>query len=289
MESLFALLVGAFVLGFLIFVGWRGSKIYNDLNPEAQRDFLIGFFGIIILNVILYPLFLAIKGDSALQETRATVALALPWVVNLVLLLFFAFYRRWIALGALALVGLLLALAVLARVLFLLWGVEFPQPTEEMGYHLIILLAVLLAGLAVLLIGAVVLGPPILLWRFWRKVLADSDPSDQKYFFVGFFGIISLNVFLYPISLFLRVGSTPPETRAIISLALPWVVNLALLIFFAFYRRWIALGALALVGSLLVWVILSGVFFFVGCLVFLFGGGFLSMIVSFFAYFFGAT
>jgi hypothetical protein len=289
MESLFALLVGAFVLWVLIFVGWRGSKIYHDLNPEAQRDFRTGFLGIIILNVILYPLFLAIKGDSALQETRATVALALPWVVNLVLLVFFAFYRRWIALGALALGGLLLALAILARVLLLLWGVDFPGRTEVMGYLVVSLLPVLLAGLAVLLLGAVVLGPPILLWRFWRKVLADSDPSDQKYFFVGFFGIISLNVFLYPISLFLRMGSTPPETRAIISLALPWVVNLALLIFFAFYRPWIALGALALVGSLLAWVVLSGVFFYIGCFVLILGGGALTGIVSFFAYFFGAT
>jgi hypothetical protein len=118
MESLFALLVGAFVLWVLIFVSWRGSKIYHDLNPGAQRDFPIGFFGIIILNVILYPLFLAIKGDSALQETRATVALALPWVVNLALLIFFAFYRRWIALGALALVGSLLAWVVLSGMFF---------------------------------------------------------------------------------------------------------------------------------------------------------------------------
>jgi hypothetical protein len=203
MESLFALLAGAFVLGFLIFAGWRGSQIYGDLDPGSQRDFLIGFFGVIILNVILYPLSLVLRGDSTLQETRATMALALPWVVNLVLLLFFAFYRRWIALGALVLVGFLLALVVLARVLFLPWGVDSPQLTEEMGYRLVILFVVLLAGLAVLLISAVVLGPPVLLLRFWRKVLADSGPSDQKYFFIGFFGIISLNVFLYPTSLFL--------------------------------------------------------------------------------------
>jgi hypothetical protein len=290
MESLFALLVGAFVLWVLIFVGWRGSKIYHDLNPGAQRDFRIGFLGIIVLNTLLCPpSLILLRGDGTLQETRATMALALPWVVNLVLLVFFAFYRRWIALGALALGGLLLALAILARVLLLLWGVDFPRRTEVMGYLVVSLLPVLLSGLAVLLIGAAVLGPPILLWRFWRKVLADSDPSDQKYFFVGFFGIISLNVFLYPISLFLRMDSTLPETRAIISLALPWVVNLALLTFFTFYRRWIALGALALVGSLLAWVVLSGVFFYIGCFVLILGGGALTGIVSFFAYFFGAT
>jgi len=148
----------------------------------------------------------------------------------------------------------------------------------------------LCAVIAVPWIGAVVLGPLILLLRHGRKVLADLNLSDhnQKYFLIGFFGIISLNVFLYPISLFLRVGSTSPETRAIISLALPWMVNLTLLIFFAFYRRWIALGALALVGSLLVWVVLSGVFFFVGCFVFFLGGSVLGMfVIGFLGYLFG--
>jgi hypothetical protein len=105
--------------------------------------------------------------------------------------------------------------------------------------------------------------------------LFDLKPEAQWDFLVGFFGIISLNVFLYPTSLFLRIGSTPPETRAIISLALPWVVNLALLIFFAFYRRWIALGALALIGFLWAWIILAGVFFFASCFVIMIIGGIL--------------
>ena len=91
MDFLFNLLIGAFVLWVLILVGWRGSRIYNDLDSGSQRDFRIGFLGIMILNVCLYPLSLALRGDSTLQEMRATMALALPWVVNLVLLLFFAF------------------------------------------------------------------------------------------------------------------------------------------------------------------------------------------------------
>jgi hypothetical protein len=66
------------------------------------------------------------------------------------------------------------------------------------------------------------------------------------------------------------------------------MVNLTLLIFFAFYRRRIALGALALVGSLLVWVVLSGVFFFVGCFVFFLGGSVLGMfVIGFLGYLFG--
>jgi hypothetical protein len=122
--------------------------------------------------------------------------------------------------------------------------------------------------LVFLWIGAVVLGPLILLLLLvWlgSKALKSLNPPERRDFLIGFFGIIILNALLYPLSLALRGGSTPPETRATMSLALPWVVNLALLIFFAFYRRWIALGALALVGSLLVWVVLSGVFLFASC------------------------
>ena len=117
-------------------------------------------------------------------------------------------------------------------------------------------------------IGAVVLWSLILFLLFvWLggKAIKGLNPPERRDFLIGFFGIIILNALLYPLSLALRGDSTPPETRATMSLALPWVVNLALLIFFAFYRRWIALGALALVGSLLVWVVLSGVFLFASC------------------------
>lgn len=133
--------------------------------------------------------------------------------------------------------------------------------------------------LVLLLAGAAVLGPLIWLQEQGSKVLEGWNLSDHERqdFFIGFWGVIILNVFLYLLSLVLQGDSTPPETRAKISLALPWVVNLALLIFFAFYRRWIAQGALALVGFLLVWVILAGVFFFVGCLIL---GGVASLFAS---------
>jgi len=131
--------------------------------------------------------------------------------------------------------------------------------------------------IVVLWIGAVVLVPFFWLLGEGRKKLGSWNLSvqDQRDFFTGFFGIIILNALLYPLSLVLRGDSTLPETRAAISLALPWVVNLALLIFFAFYRRWIAQGALALIGFLLVWVILAGVFFFASCFVIIIIGGIL--------------
>ena len=119
--------------------------------------------------------------------------------------------------------------------------------------------------LVVLLAVAAVLGPLTWLLVQGIKVLENLSDHDRRDFFIGVSGIIILNAFLYPLSLALRGDSAPPETRATISLALPWAVNLALLTFFAFYRRWIALGALALIGFLLAWAILAGIFFFVSC------------------------
>ena len=121
--------------------------------------------------------------------------------------------------------------------------------------------------LVALLAVAAVLGPLTWLLVQGIKVLENLSDHDRRDFFVGVSGIIILNAFLYPLSLAIRGDSAPPETRATISLALPWVVNLALLTFFAFYRRWIALGALALIGFLLAWAILAGIFFFAGCLI----------------------
>ncbi|MDH4136413.1 MAG: hypothetical protein OEW09_06815 [Anaerolineae bacterium] len=118
-EVIYISWIGAAVLGTLILLLWLGSKVLKGLNPLARRDFLIGFFGIILLNALLYPLSLALRGDSTLPETRAIISLALPWVVNLALLIFFAFYRPWIVPGALALVGFLIVLVILSGAFFL--------------------------------------------------------------------------------------------------------------------------------------------------------------------------
>ncbi len=122
--------------------------------------------------------------------------------------------------------------------------------------------------LILLLAGTAVIVPFIWLLEQGDKVLKSWNLPEygRRDFFIGFWGIIVLNLLLYSLSLVIRGDSTPPEVRATISLALPWV-NLILLVFFAFYRRWIAQGALALIGFLLAWVILAGGFFFVSCLV----------------------
>ena len=79
-DLLAILLIGTAVLGPFILLLWLGRKVLKDLNPSVQRDFLIGFFGIILLNALLYPLSLALRGDSTLPEMRTTMSLALPGV-----------------------------------------------------------------------------------------------------------------------------------------------------------------------------------------------------------------
>jgi hypothetical protein len=137
----------------------------------------------------------------------------------------------------------------------------------------------LLILLVFLLAAAAVFGPLIWLLEKGNKMLEDWNLSVhvRRDFFIGFFGIIILNAILYSLSLALTGGNTSQGIRATICLALPWVVNLALLLFFAFYRSWIAKGALALIGFLLAWSFLAGVFFFAGCLVL---GGVASLFTS---------
>jgi hypothetical protein len=141
-----------------------------------------------------------------------------------------------------------------------------PEQLEK-GTDFMECLYILFFSSILLVVGVAILGPLILLLGQGTKALENLSDHDQRDFFIGFFGIIVLNALLSHLSLALRGDSAPPETRATVSLALPWVVNLVLLIFFAFYRRWIALGALALVSFLLAWVILAGIIFFAGCLV----------------------
>ncbi len=103
---------------------------------EKTIDFIIGFVGWFVLNGLLAGLIgAAVFGLSTLplpssppgssdtaQALLGLVMLAincLPWLINLGLLIYFGLTRYWIALGALAAFGVLIALVVCASLVFL--------------------------------------------------------------------------------------------------------------------------------------------------------------------------
>jgi hypothetical protein len=102
----------------------------------------------------------------------------------------------------------------------------------------------------------------LLLWLGYRAI-KDLSRSQQIEFLIGFFGILVLNGLLPLLLWLLRTFDLPPA----VIYGLPWGINVLFFLFFAFYRRQIAVGAFALLGFLLVWVILTGVFFFMSCFV----------------------
>lgn len=109
------LLVILSIVAPLVALVWLAARSLAGLERGKRREFLLGAAGIVALNLGLYL-------GVSLFERRA-IALAelpvwLPWVANLVPILILAFIRRWIAIGALAVLGFLLAWATLAGVLF---------------------------------------------------------------------------------------------------------------------------------------------------------------------------
>ena len=112
------LCLSPFALVTLIWLLHKGHKEFvADLDPQEKQDFAIGFFGMIVLNICLFVL---LRWISQISRTPATwnVVFVPPWIVNIGLLLFFGFYRRRIAQGALAFIGLALTWPVLAGMLF---------------------------------------------------------------------------------------------------------------------------------------------------------------------------
>jgi hypothetical protein len=61
----------------------------------------------------------------------------------------------------------------------------------------------------------------------------------------------------------------------IVMTVLPWVINIGLLAFFAWWRSWIAIGALFAWGFLLMMSILTGICCIAGCLATLFASALL--------------
>ena len=90
-------------------------KVYTTRN-EKVIDFVLGFVGWFLVNGLLYGCSIAILQaiDSSSSQSIPVLLLGLlPLLINIGALIFFAFTRRWIALGilsafALVLVGVLL-------------------------------------------------------------------------------------------------------------------------------------------------------------------------------------
>jgi len=104
-------------------------KIY-ETKKEKSRDFWIGVIGWVILNVVLWGLSTVLYAfllqyavstqfDPSVSEFFAylpTFSSCLPLLINILLITFFAFTRRWIALGALAAFGAAFVLAIIAGI-----------------------------------------------------------------------------------------------------------------------------------------------------------------------------
>lgn len=101
---------------------WLTRKEYAD-PAEKKRDFWLGFGLWWILNLILtlcqWGVSIALFSVPSTDETLATVVsigtmvlYILPWLINIGLIIYFAFMRSQMALGMLAGFGSALALAI---------------------------------------------------------------------------------------------------------------------------------------------------------------------------------
>ena len=114
-EMVTMLIVLVAIVAPLVLLIWIARLALNGLERGKRREALLGAAGIVALNLGLYLATSAVEGRAIdLDE----LPVWLPWVVNLVPLLVFALVRRWVAIGALALIGFLVAWAFLAGVLF---------------------------------------------------------------------------------------------------------------------------------------------------------------------------
>ena len=91
-------------------------------KEEKINDFVIGFVGLFVLNGAIYLLLYAIVGfvqegaGEIIQQIISIAASILPWVINVGLLVFCAWWRSWIAIGALSALGFLVMLSILAGI-----------------------------------------------------------------------------------------------------------------------------------------------------------------------------
>ena|SRR6188472_167033 len=96
------------------------SKVYTTRN-EKVLDFVLGFVGWFLVNGLLYGCSIAILQalESDAQNSLAALLLGLlPLLINIGALIFFAFTRRWVALGILAAFALVLVGVLLLGLVF---------------------------------------------------------------------------------------------------------------------------------------------------------------------------
>ena len=92
-------------------------------QQEKTKDFIIGFVGFLLLNVVVYLLAtgLASIGLDRTHFADTVLWLALcalvPWVITLVPVFYFARRRMWIALGAIFALGCMVLCTVLGMCL----------------------------------------------------------------------------------------------------------------------------------------------------------------------------
>lgn len=111
---------------------WLTHKEYTD-PAEKKRDFWIGVGIFFVLNVVLvlcqwgaaFGIIAAfsdfVDSGSIFTSILYIVYTLAPWVINIGLIVYFAFTRSQIALGMVAGFGIALAIVICLGVIFMVW------------------------------------------------------------------------------------------------------------------------------------------------------------------------
>jgi hypothetical protein len=98
---------------------------------EKGLDFILGFLGLVPLNAVIYLLFARVGAvahtvdygpgqvGEIVRKVVGYAAAILPWVINIGLFGYCAWWRPWIAIGALSALALPVALSILAGMCFI--------------------------------------------------------------------------------------------------------------------------------------------------------------------------
>ncbi|HQV94196.1 MAG TPA: hypothetical protein PLA27_09915 [Anaerolineales bacterium] len=114
---------------------WLTPKVY-ETDAERKRDFWIGVGIFFALNIVLTLCQWGVGAgaltvsptngssdfvSSTLFTILTWVFLLLPWVINIGLIIYFAFTRNQVALGMVAGFGIALAIVICLGVIFVAW------------------------------------------------------------------------------------------------------------------------------------------------------------------------